>query len=162
MTDSERDQLARVYEHLDQIRAMERQIRRKQLQRDELQSCLLPRAIRYDQDKVQTSPEDAMAETAAAVLDLDREIEQLRRKKAGMIRDIVRTIETLDDDREKLVLTAYYISRMPIRRIAYEIHYSTTQTYRLYRSGLLHLAERWGTWNSGPCYTDSVTFQAGE
>lgn len=162
MTDTERDQLARVYEHLGQIRAMERQIRRKQLQRDELQSCLLPRAIRYDQDKVQTSPEDAMAETAAAVLDLDREIEQLRREKARMIRDIVRTIETLDDDREKLVLTAYYISRMPIRRIAYEIHYSTTQTYRLYRSGLLHLAERWDTWNSGPCYTDSVTFQAGE
>lgn len=148
MTDSERDQLSRVYEHLGQIRVMERQIKRKQLQRDELQSCLLPRAIRYDQDKVQSSPDDAVAETAAAVLDLDREIEQLRREKARLIRDVVRTIETLDDDREKLILTAYYISRMTIRRISDEVHYSPTQTYRLYRSGLLHLAERWERWNT--------------
>lgn len=150
MTEAEQASLARVYEHLGQIRVLERQIRRKQLQRDELQSCLLPRAIRYDTDKVQSSPEDAMAETAAAVLDLDREIEQLRREKARLIRDVVRTIETLDDDREKLILTAYYISRMTIRRISDEVHYSPTQTYRIYRAGLLHLAERWNTWNTGP------------
>lgn len=149
MTEAEQASLARVYEHLGRIRVLERQIRRKQLQRDELQSCLLPRAIRYDQDKVQTSPEDVLAETATAVLDLDKEIEQLRRQKARLIRDVVKTIETLEDDREKLILTAYFVSRMTIRQVADEVHYSPTQTYRIYRAGLLHLAERWNTWNSG-------------
>ena len=150
MTEAEQASLALVYEHLGQIRVLERQIRRKQLQRDELQSCLLPRAIRYDTDKVQTSPEDVLAETAAAVLNLDKEIEQLRRQKARLIRDVVKTIETLEDDREKLILTAYFVSRMTIRQVADEVHYSPTQTYRIYRAGLLHLAERWNTWNTGP------------
>ena len=115
------------------------------------------RAIRYDTDKVQTSPEDVLAETAAAVLDLDREIEQLRRQKARLIRGVVKTIETLEDDREKLILTAYFVSRMTIRQVADEVHYSPTQTYRIYRAGLLHLAERWNTWNSGAGYTVIVT-----
>lgn len=131
-----------VYEYLGRIRALERQITRLQLQRDELQSCLLPKAIRYDQDKVQSSPEDTMGETAAAVLDLDRKIEALKREKAQLIREISKTIEMLDDEMEKLVLTAYYICRMPIRKVSDRIHYSRSQTYRLYRSGIMHLSEK--------------------
>lgn len=145
MTDLEAEKLARVYDYLGRIRALERQIRRKVLQRDELQACLLPRAIRYDGDKVQSSPEDVMGEVAGAVLDLDREIEQLTREKAWLIREISGAIEALDDDTEKLVLTAYYICRMTIRQISEDIHYSRSQTYNYYRAGLLHLAERLDT-----------------
>ena len=144
MTISE-ELLERAYEYLGRIRALERQIKRKTLQRDELQSCLLPRAIRYDVDKVQSSPEDVLSETAAAVLDLDREIQQLREEKARLIREISGAIDQLEDDREKLILTAYYVCRMTIRRIADEVHYSRSQTYNLYRSGLIHLAERLDT-----------------
>lgn len=141
MTDS-KEKLARVYDYLGRIRALERLILRKTLQRDELQSCLLPRAIRYDTDKVQSSPGDVLLEVAAAVLDLDREIEQLACEKARLIRDISRAIDLLDDDMEKLVLTAYYICRTPIRKIADEVHYSRSQTYNYYRAGLIHLSER--------------------
>ena len=147
MTSSET--LESVYEYLGRVRALERQIRRKTMQRDELQSCLLPRAIRYDTDKVQASPEDVMDETAAAVLDLDREIEQLRREKARRIRETGKTIDLLDDDMEKLVLTGYYICRMTIRQIADDVHYSRSQTYRLYRSGLIHLGEKMGQMGQG-------------
>lgn len=141
MTDS-KEKLARAYNYLGRIRALERLILRKTLQRDELQSCLLPRAIKYDIDKVQSSPGDALLEVAAAVIDLDKEIEKLVCEKAMLIRDISQAIDLLDDDMEKLVLTAYYICRNPIRKIADEVHYSRSQTYNYYRAGLIHLSER--------------------
>ena len=63
-------------------------------------------------------------------------------EKAQLIQEISKTIEMLDDEMEKLVLTAYYICRMPIRKVSDRIHYSRSQTYRLYRSGILHLSEK--------------------
>ena len=134
--------LCETLAYINRVRVLERQILRKVLQRDELQSCLLPRAIRYDLDKVQSSPEDVLPEIAAAVLDLEREIEQLRKEKGRLISEISHAIDLLDDDTEKLVLTAYYICRRPIRRIADDIHYSRSQTYNYFRAGLQHLSER--------------------
>ena len=40
------------------VRTIDRTIWRLQLRRDELQSCLLPGAVRYDADRVQSSPQD--------------------------------------------------------------------------------------------------------
>ena len=134
--------LCETLAYINRVRVLERQILRKVLQRDELQSCLLPRAIRYDQDKIQSSPEDVQPEIAAAIIDLEREIEQLRNEKGRLISEISHAIDLLDDDTEKLVLTAYYICRRPIRRIAGDIHYSRSQTYNYFRAGLQHLSER--------------------
>lgn len=139
-----------TYEYLGRLRSLEQQIRRLVLQRDELQSCLLPKAIRYDLDKVQSSPDDVMGEIAAMVGDLDREIQKLRERKARLIVETTHAIGLLDDESERLVLTAYYVSRMTIREIAEEIMYSKSQTYRLYRSGIEHLSEKMGQMGQTP------------
>ena len=46
--------LDETYDFLMQIRRKEIIIRRKETQRDELRACLLPGAIRYDRDRVQS------------------------------------------------------------------------------------------------------------
>ena len=64
--------LNETYDFLMQIRRKEIIIRRKETQRDELRACLLPGAIRYDRDRVQSTPTDKMADVIARVDELDR------------------------------------------------------------------------------------------
>lgn len=52
--------LDETYDFLMQIRRKEIIIRRKETQRDELRACLLPGAIRYDRDRVQSTPTDIL------------------------------------------------------------------------------------------------------
>ena len=66
--------LDETYDFLMQIRRKGIIIRRKETQRDELRACLLPGAIRYDRDRVQSTPTDKMADVIARVDELDREI----------------------------------------------------------------------------------------
>ena len=126
-------------DYLLQIRILGRTIWRLTLRHDELQSCLLPSAIRYDTDPVQVSPEDHVSEIAAAVLDIERELWRLRARKAELVLEIGRAIDQLEDDREKTILTAYYVGRVPMHEIAERIGYSLQHTYRLRKAGVAHL-----------------------
>lgn len=126
-------------DQLYSVRTIDRTIWRLQLRRDELQSCLLPGSVRYDTDRVQSSPQDRFADVAAEVADLDCTIRELMRAKAEAIMDLSHKIEALDDEREKVILTAYYISSKPMPEIAERIGYSLPHTYRLRRSGATKL-----------------------
>ena len=127
--------LDETYDFLMQIRRKEIIIRRKETQRDELRACLLPGAIRYDRDRVQSTPTDKMADVIARVDELDREIEQLRREKATL------AIEKLEDDNEKTVLTEFYIARAPMTEVADAINYSVRRAYHFRKMGVTHLGE---------------------
>lgn len=124
-----------------QIRALERTIWRLTMRRDELQACLLPVAIRYDLDRVQTTPEDKIATLASAVADLDVQLRELRTQKADLVIEVADAIDRLEDDREKTILCAYYVGRVSMEGIADKIGYSLSHCYRLRRQGVQHLGE---------------------
>lgn len=133
--------LNETYDFLMQIRRKEIIIRRKETQRDELRACLLPGAVRYDRDKVQSTPTDKMSDVMARVDELDREIEQLRREKATLVIEISDAIEKLEDDNEKTVLTEFYIARAPMTQAADAINYSVRRAYDFRERGVIHLGE---------------------
>ncbi|MBR3596501.1 MAG: DUF1492 domain-containing protein [Clostridia bacterium] len=133
--------LNETYDFLMQIRRKEIIIRRKETQRDELRACLLPGAVRYDRDKVQSTPTDKMSDVMARVDELDREIEQLRREKATLVIEISDAIEKLEDDNEKTVLTEFYIARAPMTQAADAINYSVRRAYDFRKRGVIHLGE---------------------
>lgn len=133
--------LDETYDFLMQIRRKGIIIRRKETQRDELRSCLLPGAIRYDRDRVQSTPTDKMADVIARVDELDQEIEQLRREKATLVIAISDAIEKLEDDNEKTVLTEFYIARAPMTQAADAINYSVRRAYDFRKRGVIHLGE---------------------
>lgn len=60
--------ITETYNYLLRVREQEWTIWRLTLQHDELQSCLLPAAIRYDKDVVQTSPEDKLSAIALSLI----------------------------------------------------------------------------------------------
>lgn len=133
--------LDETYDFLMQIRRKEIIIRRKEMQRDELRACLVPGAIRYDRDRVQSTPTDKMADVIARVDELDREIEQLKLEKAQAIIEISDVIEKLDNDKEKAVLTAFYIKAASMEAVAGIVCYSVRHTYLLRKQGVEHLKE---------------------
>ena len=97
---------------------------------------LLPGAIRYDKDKVDTSPTDQMSERMASVVDLKTELEKrltdLNRRKLKA----QRIIDTLDDSIKRQILSCYFLttkrSHTKLEDIGRIIGYSRRQTYRLY------------------------------
>ena len=103
---------------------------------EELEMSLLPGAIRYDKDKVDTSPTDQMSERMASVVDLKTELEKrltdLNRRKLKA----QRIIDTLDDSIKRQILSCYFLttkrSHTKLEDIGRIIGYSRRQTYRLY------------------------------
>lgn len=134
-------ELEDTYAFLQQIRRKETEIRRKQLQHDELQSCLLPGAIRYDVDKVQSTPEDPMGKIFAELDDLERQIADLKAEKARLINVIAEAIEQLADEFEKTVLAEFYIGRRSMGDVAKAIDYSPRRAYYFRKQGVIHLDE---------------------
>lgn len=132
--------LTETYEYLQRPRKLELSIMRLSLQHDELQTCLLPAAIRYDKDVVQTSPDDKLSEVAAAVLDLEKKIQRLRSQKARLLLEINAAIDKLDD-KDAVILTAYYVKRMTMSDVADIIDKSLQHTYRLRKKAVQHLSE---------------------
>lgn len=130
-----------AYAFLNSVRQIEADIVKKQLQHDELQSCLLPKAITYDKDKIQTTPSDMMSETAALVLDLEKDIRKLYARKAQLIVEINDAISRLDSDTEQMILLGFYVGRLPASRVADLVHYSLRGVYKAKRRAVMHLAE---------------------
>lgn len=123
-------------DYLLRVRKLQRQIWLLCLRHDELQSCLLPAAIRYDKDVVQTSPEDKLSDVAAAVLDIEAKIRQLQHYKARAILEVSAIIDKIDNETERAILNAYYVGRISMKKISEEIGYSLSHTYNLRSHGI--------------------------
>ena len=77
-----------AYEFLNSARVLHWQWLRLKSKHDELESCLLPAAIRYDKDKVQSSPEDAISKIVAELNLLERRMAEVQYQKAKRIEEI--------------------------------------------------------------------------
>lgn len=128
------------HEYMMQVRRIELRIRRISLQIEELESSLLPQGIRYDKDKVQTSPEDTLSKIAGKILELEKQRTQLVRERALLLMEIQDVLDQLENEQEQIVLEAYYLSRMPMRDIADMINYSIRSVYTFRKRGLQKLA----------------------
>lgn len=130
-----------TYDYLLQIRRLEAKIRETTLQCEALRSCLLPSGIRYDLDRVQTSPDDQMSAIEAKVIDMEQDIRNLQANKAQAIVDISKAINKLEDDSERIVLLGYYIDKKTIRDVSQMINYTVRGTYHVKRRAVSHLAK---------------------
>ena len=132
--------IKQTYEYLLQIKILESKIQNAIIQVETLRSCLLPSGIRYDLDKVQTSPADQMSGIESRVIDLEHDIKQMEHQKNRLIVQITNAIYCLQNDDEKTVLLAYYIGRKRIEDIADEIPVSVRTAYYIKRKAISHLA----------------------
>ena len=135
------DDYGRGLDFLGQIREIDRAILCKELQRDELKSCLLPGAIRYDKDHIQSSPCNQMEDVMARIDLLDRDIEAMKKDKARFIMDVSDMISLIPSDDEKVILLAFYVGNKRMKAVSDMVNYSLNWTYELRKRGVKHLGE---------------------
>ena len=124
-----------AYAFLNSARVLHWEWLRLKAKHDELESCLLPAAIRYDKDKVQTSPEDPMGKIVAEVLELEKEMKLIQFKKSERITEIDKQISYLASDEQRTALTMRYINRIPVSEIAEAMGYAEPTIYKLMNQG---------------------------
>ena len=103
----------------------------------ELRSMLLPGAIRYDKDKVQTSNNaDSISDTVSKIMELEEkintDIDELVELKS-VARD---NIERMENEVEKVILYKRYFNNESFENIAVECGYSWRHIHRLHGEAL--------------------------
>lgn len=119
-----------VYSFLKSIQAFDMQLLRLQSQQRALESCLLPSGIRYDKDKVMSSPEDQLSKICAEIDEIQAKMADIAYKKAQRIVEVEKVISKLSEEEYKTVLTLCYIDHMPISDIADKLGYSSDWVYK--------------------------------
>ncbi len=130
-----------AYIFLNSARVLHWEWLRLKAKHDELESCLLPAAIRYDKDKVQSSPEDAMSKIVAEVAELEKEMNRVQQRKANQIAKIDKAISALPSDEERTALTMRYINRISVTDIAEAMGYSVKRVYQFMDRGGAQIAK---------------------
>ena len=124
-----------AYEFLNSARVLHWEWLRLKAKHDELETCLLPSGIRYDKDKVQTSPEDPMSKVVAEIMELEKEMKLIQFRKSKRIAEIDRQISYLASDEQRTALTMRYINRIPVTEIAEAMGYAEPTIYKLMNQG---------------------------
>ena len=125
-----------VYEFLTMPKKTKLQIRSKQMQIEDLRLQMLPGAVRYDKDTVQSSPEDPMMKFIGRVDELERAIEGLKQRYVDEQKMISEAIEMLEDEREQVVLIGRYVSGDSYDEIAAELFLSVDRVFQIHRSAV--------------------------
>lgn len=136
-----------------EIKNFFRQIRKEQneiahlamlIQQEE--TMLLPKAIVYDKDKVQVSPEDKFSDICARISDMQEELgESIVKLKAKQM-TAERMIRNLSDPDEREVMRWYYMTTYNNRpltwqEVAIRMNYYRRHVIRIHGSALAHLVE---------------------
>lgn len=125
----------KAYDYLNSVRVLHWEWLRLKAKHDELETCLLPAAIRYDKDKVQTSPEDPMAKIVSEIADLEQRMEEIQFAKSIRINEITKSINELESTEERTALTMRYINRKSVADIAEAMGYSERRIYQFMDQG---------------------------
>ena len=123
------------------IRKLARQIDERNMHLEFLISKVLPSGIRYDLDRVHTSPEDPMSQFAAAIDETEREIIGLRVLLFQAMKEATDLINQLDSDVQRDVLLMYYVSCASIHEIAKKLKYSDQGVYTIRRKAIKNISK---------------------
>lgn len=129
----------RVYQLLDAPRRTRYQIKQLEAKRQAVEYAMMPGGIRYDKDKVQTSPSDQMPERAAELDEIDRRLLSLKDRYLKEVSAIEEACHRLTDDAECTVLIMRYIGGDSVRRIGRQLSYSRSGVYAVMRRGCKNL-----------------------
>ncbi len=128
-------------DYLRSVRVIDLQIMRLNSKKNALEQSLLPGAIRYDLDKVQTSKEEKHSKIVTEIVYLERQINELIDIRFDRIQKISRDIDKLSDEDEKTVLTYYFVEHQKIEVISDKLGYSDQGIYGIMRRGCINISK---------------------
>lgn len=126
---------------LGQVRGYDNKIKRLERTIESLRYNLMPGAIRYDKDRVDSSPQDNMSELFGKIDAYERELEEEYHKKAAAVLLVDDALNKMDDTKERIVLKEYYIGKISIQDIADGLGITVRHCFRLRNNGVSIFAE---------------------
>lgn len=106
-----------------------------------LEDCLLPGAIRYDTDRVDSSPSDRMPQVMAEIADLCTKQKRLERELFEAQKQVKDICESIDDDLERTVLLMRFIGCQTFEQIGLELSYDKSGAWRAYDRAIKSLTK---------------------
>ena len=131
-------EMSKIREEFERARTNRRDVMRLRAEAETLRMSAMGGAIRYDKDRVQTSPENYQEEWLVKAADLEKQADSLIEKGDQIRAKLYRWMDLCDND-ERIVLTAHYINDMTYREIEYE--YSDAFDDRRYNA-MWYIAQR--------------------
>lgn len=137
-----------------ELRAWFKQVRKERYEIEHLKELintaktgLLPSGIRYDRDKIQTSPDDTMSKVMSKAVDMQRELEN---SIAELQERHIRTeqlITRLDNSDEREVLRYYYLDSnngVPLtwEQVAIRMNFAVRHVHRIHDKALIDLVQK--------------------
>lgn len=110
---------------------------------------LLPSGIRYDRDRVQTSPSDTMSTVLSKAMDMENELKKSLANLQERHIEVEKLIQTLKNSDEREVLRYYYLDTINGRPLTWEqvairVNFQVRQVHRIHERAMAALAERGG------------------
>ena len=121
-----------VFEYLTGPKKTAELIRKKKEKRVELICSLGAKAIRYDKDRVQSTPQDRMSDIMGEVDELDRQIRELKDRLYEQRRELSAWFSELEETDEKM-MRMRYLTGATWETIARATHRSIRTTYRRHK-----------------------------
>lgn len=130
-----------LYKKLNRVREADKKLKQKLLLLEELETILMPNAIRYDIEKVQTSPVDNLAEVVIKIATLRVKIQKMQAEILQAIEDNTNWINAIDDDNQKCVLMCRYINCLTQEKTARRLNFSLRYVQKLEVKGKTELTK---------------------
>ena len=128
---------------LREVRHEQSEVARLELKLEYLKKSTLPGGIRYDKDKVQTSPDDRITDIMAEIGDIELELEKDIATLMKDISEAYRMIGSLTSSRHRDVMRCYYLpdiepgGELPTwDDVASRMHYSRDHVLRIHGEAL--------------------------
>ena len=119
-------------ENLEKIRAAEKSIASKRM---EIEALLYKAsgagAIRYDKDRVQTSPQDFMTMAIADAIKLEKQIKKTEAKIEEMKCMAYSIVRQMDKVEQRAVIEWFYLNGLSMKETAMKLHMSERSAYYL-------------------------------
>lgn len=126
------DNQARASSYLSSIRNIEKRLNNKRLELDALRyKASGAGAIRYDKDRVQTTPEDFVVKAMNDIIRIEKQIEKEEReaeKKKGKAYSIVRK---MDQAEQRIIIEWYYFNGLSMIDAATRMNIAERTAYYL-------------------------------
>lgn len=129
-----------MYERLTAIQRQRAKIRKAQEDLDIMfQSMVSPAAIRYDKDKVESSPEDPMQNYAMKAEEQADRIRKLKEDLPEIVRQTIEFIRKTSREEYATAMIGIYVRMLPREKLAKEMGYSIDSVFRFRRKGIQEL-----------------------
>lgn len=104
---------------------------------ENLRLKMLPRAINFEKERVQTSPEDPMPNFGAEIDELDRQMANLMKEYYESMGEVEKTIREVENDDIRLILAKKYVGLKSWDTIENEVNWSRRTIFRRHSLGLV-------------------------